>query len=297
MRKLESMDWWSDLVSKKDDYSLRELAEMFGATPGAINTALKRNGITRKPAPPGPRTRRGRKPAPTTVVEAAGTRHAPSKRGGVRGLRKGTAAKLRPYLDQIGVASDATVAELAGVSIQTIARYRNTHSIPSARASKKATREATTAPAPKATHRKRASKVDAYVDLLGAVPDTEIAKMAGVTVNAVRAYRIRRGVAAAPRSSRAPWGTRSKGGAARKAAAPRKAAPSAVAPKAAAPAPAAPSRSAAPKAAPTGVRRAYRITLADRTAIVVASGVVEAARKADAVGEVRGIELLGDVLG
>ncbi len=58
MRKLEEMDWWPELVEKKDEYSLRELAEIFGATPGAINNALKRNGIKRQAAPPGPRSRR-----------------------------------------------------------------------------------------------------------------------------------------------------------------------------------------------------------------------------------------------
>lgn len=291
MRKLESMDWWPELVEKKDDYSLRELAEMFGATPGAINTALKRNNITRKPAPPGPRTRRGRKPAPTTVSKASS-----GARGGPRGLRKGTAEKLAPYMELIGVESDAAVAEKAGVSIQTIARYRRAHGIGSARSAKAAQKAEAKAVSPK----KRASKVDAYVDLLGTVPDTEIAKMAGVTVNAVRAYRVRRGVAAAPRTARAAWGTKS--GKVAKAPSAKKAAPKAAkaAPKAAKAAPKAAKAAAAPVAAApvaASARLAYRVTLADRVAIVVGTGVVDAARQAEAAGDVQGIELLGEVLG
>ena len=29
MRKIETFDWWSELVRVKDEYSLRELAERF----------------------------------------------------------------------------------------------------------------------------------------------------------------------------------------------------------------------------------------------------------------------------
>lgn len=54
-KQLEDMDWWPELVEVRSDYSLRELAERFGATPGAINNALKRNGLARTAQPPGPR--------------------------------------------------------------------------------------------------------------------------------------------------------------------------------------------------------------------------------------------------
>ena len=49
MRRLEDKAWWADLIKDKDDYSLRELGEKYGATPGAINGALKRNGIEVEP--------------------------------------------------------------------------------------------------------------------------------------------------------------------------------------------------------------------------------------------------------
>ena len=58
MRRIETYDWWPELVKLKDTLSLRELAERFNVTPGAISAAFKRTGTTRKPAPPGPRSRR-----------------------------------------------------------------------------------------------------------------------------------------------------------------------------------------------------------------------------------------------
>ncbi len=39
--KLHSQSWWGRCFSMKDTLGLRELAELFGATPGALNTAIK----------------------------------------------------------------------------------------------------------------------------------------------------------------------------------------------------------------------------------------------------------------
>jgi hypothetical protein len=46
------------------------------------------------------------------------------------------------------------------------------------------------------TRKPRRSKVDPFIDQLGEVPDNEIAKLAGVTPENVRAYRKRRGIPA-----------------------------------------------------------------------------------------------------
>ena len=54
--RLHSQRWWPRLMAKKDSHSLRELAEEFGAAPGAINTNLK--CYTNNPPPL--KTRRGR---------------------------------------------------------------------------------------------------------------------------------------------------------------------------------------------------------------------------------------------
>lgn len=58
MKRLEDRDWWAELVELRNVMSLRELGERFGAAPAAISNALKRNGMNRDGAPPGPRSRR-----------------------------------------------------------------------------------------------------------------------------------------------------------------------------------------------------------------------------------------------
>lgn len=75
MRRLESLEWWPDLIVAKDDLSLRELARRFDVTPGAIAAALRRTGVSRRPSPPGPRSA-ARKAAPVVGAQpaAAGAR-------------------------------------------------------------------------------------------------------------------------------------------------------------------------------------------------------------------------------
>ena len=60
MKRIDKQPWWPELVELKDELSLRELSERFGASPAAIANALKRNGIKRRSAPAGPR--KARKP-------------------------------------------------------------------------------------------------------------------------------------------------------------------------------------------------------------------------------------------
>lgn len=48
MRRLETREWWPELVRVRDEHTLHELAERFGASPGAISSALRRAGFSRK---------------------------------------------------------------------------------------------------------------------------------------------------------------------------------------------------------------------------------------------------------
>ncbi|MCB9759041.1 MAG: hypothetical protein H6739_04310 [Alphaproteobacteria bacterium] len=329
MRKLEQMEWWPELIAKKDDFSLRELAEMFGATPGAINNALKRNGIERNAAPPGPRSRRGRPPAPSKKRRAQSAKKAaapaaPARSAAAIGVRGATKAKIEPYLDMLGQVPDSEIAGLAGLSAQTVARVRRQLDVkasgrkgaaakPAAKpAAKAAATPAAKAPekAAKPAPRKSRSKIAPFIDELGKIPDADIARKAGVSVNAVRNYRFRKGISAAPRPAAAKPEAPAKAEAPKAVAAPKVEAPKVEAPKAEAPAPAAPA-SAAPKAAsvplkpdstegtsiPAGAR-AYRVTLVDGTTpIVVGGSFVEVATKIEAAGvEASSIELLGEIL-
>lgn len=264
MRRLEDKAWWADLIKDKDDYSLRELGEKYGATPGAINGALKRNGIERKGAPPGPRKNR--------------SRPAKGKVGAPRGPRKATLSKLEPYLAKLGKVTDRVIAEEAGVSVQTVAAVRKHMGITVPRGRRPANPPETTASttAAKKNPGPGRSAIAPYADHLGQVPDSEIAALAGVSENAVRNYRNRRGISAPPRMPSSASATP----------APKKARPAA--PK------------AAPAVAAVAVRagaQAWRVQLDGRSVIVVGDSAVEAATKASAAGTVTSMELLGEVLG
>lgn len=233
MRRLESHDWWPQLVALKDERSLRELAEQFSVTPGAITAALRRQGITRKPAPPGPRSARNRKPVTVTV---------PAR-------RRGASASLESFRDELGTVPDDVIAEKAGVSRRTVASFRKEHGIAGYKGPRR--------------RRARQSAIDAHVHLLGTMPDAEVAELAGVSGNAVRAYRVRRGIPS--------W--RSTGGA----------------------------RQAEPTPTPvpsTSVGHvAWRVEFTDgQSAVVVASSLAAAAGRAELAGSVASITRIGAVL-
>ena len=299
MKRLEENPWWPDLVAKKDSMSLRELAKEFGSTAGSINKALKRNGLERKHAPSGPRTARDADAAPAakkTAPKKAAAKKAPkkaaakktapkkaakaAKRPGPKGLRASTAAKLAPYLTMLGEVADGEIASMAGISIQTVARVRKEKGIAPRRG-----RGAAAKPVSSDVPRRRPgrpSKITPFEDKLSSHTDAEVAAMAGVSENAVRNYRKRHGLAAAatPEVVDSPKVV-------------------AKAPKAAEAAPKAAVKAPKASAAPVSVvgQRAYRVQLGDRTAIVVGTNLVEAARKAVESGsEVSSIELLGDIL-
>jgi transcriptional regulator with XRE-family HTH domain len=258
VKRLETQDWWPDLLAAKDDLSLRELAERFGVTPGAISTALKRQGISRKPARPGPRS--GRR---ASLVEAPAPTPTASR-------RSESSDKLVPFHDLLGTVPDDVVADKAGVSRRTVANYRGRHGITGYRGKRRRI--------------KRTSAIDPFLTLLGTVPDHEIAERAGVSANAVRAYRVRRDIPSWRASKRSGAATPTPAAAAQ--------------PAAPAPAPTASSRKpTAPKALPTAVRVAWRVSLGDgRQAIVVATSLAEAAARSEREGEVQTLERLGSVL-
>ena len=126
-------------------------------------------------------------------------------------------SKLDAHRDVIGKLTDREVAALAGVSRDVVRDYRKRHNIPSEHAAQvAATAEvATGAPtdtAPPSTvadaaqrtrpakatakqRRPRVSKLDPFVHLIGKLSDRDVAALAGVTYENVRAYRARRGIA------------------------------------------------------------------------------------------------------
>jgi len=182
MRRIETFDWWPQLVRMKDELSLRELAEKFEVTPGAISAAFKRTGLARKPAPPGPRARRRGRGDDETL---------PPEPGEDLSARPGSKDhRILPHAHLLGSVPDADVADKAGVSVRTIASFRARNLIAGYKGPRRRRSAIRTG---------RGSKVDAFVHLLGKVPDRVVAEQAGVSLNAVRAYRTRMGISAAGR--------------------------------------------------------------------------------------------------
>jgi hypothetical protein len=121
MRRIETFDWWNDLLSQKDELSLRELAERFNVTPGAISAAFKRSGTSRQPAPPGPRALRHKAeedPIEALPPEAGELPRPGSPRPGSKD------AQLDQHVRLLGHVPDAEVARIAGVSVRTVASFR-----------------------------------------------------------------------------------------------------------------------------------------------------------------------------
>lgn len=211
---------------------------------------------------------------------------------------------LAPYVDRLGKEPDHIIAREAGVSRALIIGYRKRLGIPAYEGYKfgqsgnpVSTRKPAAAPSGEkrpSSFRGRRSALDPYADLLGKVPDGEIARMAGVTPENVRTYRSRRNIPAA-------W---QKGDAA-----PAEAAAAAPAAATKAAAPAAPAEDAAVIAAPAGgLRTAYLVNV-DKAGgqlgyAIVATDFADAARVAvELVGKrhpgapIKAIQRIAELLG
>ena len=190
MRRLEQEEWWDDLVSLKDELSLRELSERFKVTPSAISNALRRNRLERRPAPSGPRAYR----AVRTKSMYRISNDVPPTSTPEPLIRPGSKdSLLQPAFHLLGKLPDAEIAERCGVSIRTVASYRARHNIAGYSGPRK--RQTPT----KKVHQ---SKIDAFANLIGIESDKEIARRAGVTLNAVRHYRMTRGIIQAGAANR-----------------------------------------------------------------------------------------------
>lgn len=107
MIKLEERPWWPELVEKKDVLSLRELGSRYGVAPAAISNALKRSGLSREAAPPGPRDSRPAErkaaaakaleaPAPTVQAPPAKTAKEPKAKAAPAAPKAAKTAKTAP---------------------------------------------------------------------------------------------------------------------------------------------------------------------------------------------------------
>ena len=109
-------------------------------------------------------------------------------------------SKLEAFIDDLGRMPDREIAEAAGVTPENVRTFRIRRGIPARWRGESvealATRRASRAARAERSPRGRRSKLIDFVDLLGTVPDRELAEQAGVTPENVRTYRMRRGIPA-----------------------------------------------------------------------------------------------------
>lgn len=135
MPNLEQTEAWGDILRLRETLSLRELAQRFSTTPGAISAALTRTGTVRAPSieededlPP----EAGAPDEPDDSVDAAAA---------LQQVRQGSKdMQIAQHLQLLGQLPDAEVARRAGVSIRTIASFRARHNIPGYRGPRRTAR-------------------------------------------------------------------------------------------------------------------------------------------------------------
>lgn len=202
------------------------IADRAGVTRESVGKFRRDNGI---PAYDGFRRGPRRKAAPPVVPAASPATPAPA--APPRRILKSRSV-VDPYADLLGTVPDRAVAAMAGVSRDAVKEYRKRHGIarfqagpvdePTMRAAAAAALAAPeppsappaepgarsvgldvpTEPATTGLRRHRFSKVDAFADLVGVLPDRTVASRAGVTVGNVQAWRTRRGIPASRTASR-----------------------------------------------------------------------------------------------
>ncbi len=136
-------------------------------------------------------------------------------------VRKQRPSKLDPYHERIGILPDKEIAALAGVTPENVRAFRNRRGIPARwrgegvslahedrvrrelgipapppRKARKRKPSRAGSPASKGAKKVRRSKLDPFMEQVGLLPDKQVAVLAGVTPENVRAFRKRRGIPA-----------------------------------------------------------------------------------------------------
>lgn len=131
--------------------------------------------------------------------------------------RKSVASALTPFLSLLGQVPDQEIADKAGISRAVTISYRKKLGIAAYEGHRhRKAEEPAPPPSPKGrkpreevvvpvedvpNFRGRRSALDAWLDILGKVPDAEVAQKASVTPENVRTYRNRRGIPAVWRNN------------------------------------------------------------------------------------------------
>lgn len=193
----DHLDAFRHLMGTQPDH---EIAKLCDSTPSIVGRYRRKYKI---PAYEGYKFGLGQEPPSKKASsdEGGGSDDAPkvvAQSSKAKGKGSGR-SKLDAHRDIIGVLSDAEVAGRAGVTPEAVRVYRQRHDIPSKRsvaASAPSAAKASAVEDDKKVAQRRSSKLDHYMDLVGTLPDREVATMAGVTPENVRAFRRRHDIPA-----------------------------------------------------------------------------------------------------
>jgi hypothetical protein len=158
--------WWAEAVRLKDTMGLRALADHLGVRVGALAAELRRSGLTRNPLDATPAVAQGVRPGSQD-------------------------SRILTHYHLLGHVPDAEVARMSGVSIRTIASYRARHGISGYSGPRRR---------PEIRGR-RESRLEDHRDVLGTLPDRVVADLVGMSLGAVRNYRVKHAIPAAGRIS------------------------------------------------------------------------------------------------
>jgi transcriptional regulator with XRE-family HTH domain len=163
---LESTDWWPELLRLQDHLPLKDLAERFGVSVNGLSRALKRAGIQHRPV-----------------------RHHVDGGPGGAGAPDPRSAEAQDWWDEFLALKDrqslSKLARRFGVAEITLQRALKRTGID--RRSQRGARAGRES-------RKAARLIKPHADLLGKIPDGEVARLAGVSRYAVAQYRKRRSI-------------------------------------------------------------------------------------------------------
>lgn len=181
---VETESWWGDLLSLRNEMSLRDLSKRFGVSPGDISAALKATQTAR------------------TAQGGADLAGVPTPMAKLPKAKSNTGASasdelIHPIAHLLGTISDEEAASQAGVSVRAVAAYRRRHADvddDDGDDDGDEGAESTDAASGQAPVKFRRSKIDPFIDIVGKLPDREVAQRAKVTLNAVRNYRTNRGI-------------------------------------------------------------------------------------------------------
>jgi transcriptional regulator with XRE-family HTH domain len=166
--RLESKEWWPEFLQLKDRMPLKELATRFGVSVNGLSRALKRAGIERAPV-------RGSSAPSKAAPQPA--RVDP---------RSAEAQEWWPeFLQLKDKQSLARLAKKFGVAEITLQRALKRTGVE--RRSQRGARGGRES-------RRAARRIKPFIELLGRLPDGDIAERAGVSRYAVAQYRKRRDI-------------------------------------------------------------------------------------------------------